>query len=204
MFTPTFVNGLIVSLDYYDIDVQDAITEIDPETTLTTLCIEQNISCDLVHRGIGDTLWLGNASATNGVIALSQNIGFFRTKGIDLEAIYSFDIGSAGSLTFVNRLGYVDSWEQEEFPGAGIENCEGVYGGSCTLPTIDTRNNFSTTWATPWDVSLNLTWRYLSGVDQIGTVQPDQYPGAGLLRPGRQLERHRLGEHPLRHQQPAR
>lgn len=176
VFTPTFVNGLIVSLDYYDIDVQSAIAPIDPETTLTTLCIEQNINCDLVHRGVGDTLWLGTSTATNGINALSQNIGFFRTKGYDLEAIYSFDIGRGGSLAFNNRLNYVDSWEQEEFPGAGIEKCEGVYGGSCNLPTVDTRNNFSTTWATPWDVTLNLTWRYLSGVDQIGTANPTDIP----------------------------
>jgi outer membrane receptor protein involved in Fe transport len=176
VFTPTFVNGLIVSIDYYDIDVQDAITEINPETTLTTLCIEQNINCNLVHRGPADTLWLGTSTATNGVNALSQNIGFFRTKGYDVEVIYSFDIGRGGSLTFQDRLGLVDSWEQEEYPGAGIERCDGFYGGSCALPTIETRNNFSTTWATPWDVTLNLTWRYLSGVDQIGTSTPTNIP----------------------------
>lgn len=172
VFTPTFVSGLTVSVDYYDIDVQDAISEINPETTLTTLCIEQNISCELVHRGVGDTLWLGTSTATNGINALAQNIGFFRVKGYDLEASYRVDIGQAGSLGFTNRLGIIDSWEQEEFPGAGIENCEGVYGGSCGTPTFKTRNNFSTTWQTPWDVTLNLTWRYLDGVQHVGSSNP--------------------------------
>ena len=170
VFTPTFVNGLQVSIDYYDIDVQDAITFIDPQTTLQQLCIEQNINCDQVHRGTGDTLWLGTSTATNGINALSQNIGFFRVKGYDMEATYTVEIGRGGSLQFSDRLGIVDSWEQEEYPGAGIVKCEGTYGGSCNLPTVETRNNFSTTWITPWDVTLNLTWRFL---DSVEPIEPD-------------------------------
>ena len=166
LFTPTFVDGLTLSVDYYDIDVKKAITEIEPETILRDLCIEQNINCDLVHRGTGDTLWLGTSSATNGIVSLSQNIGFFRVKGYDFEGTYRVDIGTGGSLTFNDRLGYIDSWEQEEFPGAGVVNCEGVYGGSCGPPTFEMANNFSTTWVTPWDVSLNLTWRFLDSVKQ--------------------------------------
>jgi outer membrane receptor protein involved in Fe transport len=167
LFTPTFVPGLTLSVDYYDIDVQKAITEIEPETILTQLCIEQNINCELVHRGIGDTLWIGNSSATNGIVSLSQNIGFFRVKGIDFEGTYRFDIGRGGSLMFNDRLGYIDSWEQEEYPGAGVVHCEGVYGGSCGPPTFEMVNNFSTTWQTPWDVSVNLTWRHLDKVTQV-------------------------------------
>jgi outer membrane receptor protein involved in Fe transport len=167
LFTPTFVPGLTLSLDYYDIDVKKAITEIEPETILTKLCIEQDINCDLVHRGPGDTLWLGNAGPTNGVVSLSQNIGFFRVRGYDFEGSYRVEIGRGGSLTFNDRLGYIDSWEQEEFPGAGVQKCEGVYGGSCGPPTFEMSNNFSTTWVTPWDVSLNLTWRFLDSIKQI-------------------------------------
>jgi iron complex outermembrane receptor protein len=171
VFTPTFVNGLQVSLDYYDIDVQDAITFVDPDTTLT-VCIEQALNCELVNRGAGDTLWLGTSTITNGINALSQNIGFFRVKGYDLEAIYSFDIGRGGSLTFTDRLGYIDSWEQEEYPGAGIEECVGTYGGSCNLPTPEFRNVLSTTWATPWDVTLNLTWRHIDSVAENASANP--------------------------------
>ena len=175
VFTPTFVNGLQVSLDYYDIDVQDAITFIDPDTTLFA-CVEQNLLCEFVHRGQLDSLWLGTSTATNGINALSRNIGFFRVKGYDLEGIYSFDIGRAGSLTFTDRLGYIDSWEQEEFPGAGIDECVGTYAGSCNLPTPEIRNNLTTTWQTPWDVTLNLTWRYIDGVTEQGSAAPLNIP----------------------------
>jgi outer membrane receptor protein involved in Fe transport len=171
ILTPSFLDGLILSVDWYDIDVQDAITSIGPETTLLQ-CIETGNFCDLVRRGTNDSLWLGLASATNGISALSENIGFFRVEGIDAEVSYSFDVGSMGSLTLNNVTGWIDSWQQEEFVGAGIQQCEGVYGGSCGPPTIELRNRFQAIWATPWEASVSLAWRYSGEVDQIGTNNP--------------------------------
>jgi len=171
VFTPEFLDGLQVSLDYYDIEVKDAITEIEPETTLLQ-CIETGEFCDLVRRGTNDSLWLGLASATNGISALSQNIGFFRVKGIDMEVTYNFGIGDYGTITLNNVLGWIDSWEQEEYTGAGVVNCEGVYGGSCGAPTVETRNRFQAIWASPWNVNLSLGWRYSSSVDQEFTNLP--------------------------------
>lgn len=171
ILTPSFIEGLVLSVDWYDIDVQDAITNIGPETTLLQ-CIETGNFCDLVRRGQNDTLWLGLASATNGVSALSQNIGFFRVKGIDAEISYSFDVGDWGSMSVNNVTGWIDSWQQEEFVGAGIEQCEGVYGGSCGPPTVELRNRFQAIWATPWDASVSLGWRHIGSVDQVGTNLP--------------------------------
>jgi outer membrane receptor protein involved in Fe transport len=168
VWTPSFIEGLVVSLDWYDIDVQDAITNIGPETTLLQ-CIETGDFCDLIRRGTNDSLWLGLATATNGISALSQNIGFFRVEGIDAEITYSFDVGNMGSVTLNNVTGLINEWEQEEFVGAGIQNCEGVYGGSCETPTVELRNRFQAVWYTPWDASISLGWRYIDGVDQIGS-----------------------------------
>ncbi|HEX7037188.1 MAG TPA: TonB-dependent receptor [Pseudomonadales bacterium] len=169
--TPSVVEGLVVSVDWYDIDVQDAISAIEPETTLLQ-CIETGQFCDLVRRGQNDTLWLGNAGPDNGIVALSQNIGFFRVKGIDLEVSYTFGVGDWGTVSLNNVLGWIDSWEQEEYEGAGVVNCEGIYGGSCGAPTVETRNRFQAIWDTPWDVRLNLTWRHIGGVDQEFTNLP--------------------------------
>lgn len=167
----TPVKNLAISLDWYDIDVQDAISAISPETTLLQ-CIETGAFCDLVRRGTNDSLWLGQASATNGISALSQNIGFFRVKGVDLEVSYRHELGELGSVKISNVTGWIDSWQQEEFVGAGVQQCEGVYGGACGAPTIELRNRFQAVWATPWDVMMSLGWRYLSSVDQIGTDRP--------------------------------
>ncbi|MGH8167484.1 MAG: TonB-dependent receptor plug domain-containing protein, partial [Woeseiaceae bacterium] len=163
--TPRFIDGLAVSVDWYDIDVQDAIAEIEPETTLTE-CIENNVFCDKVFRGVNDSLWLGLATPTNGIVALSQNIGFFRVQGVDLEAAYSFGLGDMGTVSLNNQLGWIDSWEQEEYVGAGSQFCEGLYGGACGPPTVEVRNRFQAIWDTPWDVTLNLGWRHTGEVEQ--------------------------------------
>jgi outer membrane receptor protein involved in Fe transport len=166
VFTPGFVEGLTVSVDYYDIDVDNAIDEIEGENTLIQ-CIEFGNLCENVNRGTNDSLWLGLASATNGVLAISQNIGFFRVKGIDAEASYTFPVGDLGTVSLNNLLGYIDSWEQEEFEGAGTDRCEGSYSGACDTPTVDLRNRFQAIWDTPWDVTLSLTWRHFAGVDEL-------------------------------------
>lgn len=170
IFTPTFVEGLVVSLDWYDIDVQDAITSISSETTLLE-CIETGdpVFCDKVNRGVNDSLWLGLASATNGVQGLDQNIGFFRVQGVDAEITYSFDVGNMGSITLNNVLGVINEWEQEEYVGAGIIRCDGVYGGSCQTPTVEIRNRFQALWSTPWDATVSLGWRHSDEVEQLGS-----------------------------------
>jgi iron complex outermembrane receptor protein len=164
---PNFAPGLTASVDYYDIKVEDAITSIDQETTLLQ-CIENNSFCDSVSRGVNDTLWLGLAAPGNGINAQSSNIGFFQTKGVDVELTWNVDLGEYGSLNLVNIYGYVDEWTQEQYEGAGEESCEGLYGGSCVLPLAEHKNRFSATWATPWDVTVNLNWRYIGEVDQTG------------------------------------
>ncbi|HEY5646191.1 MAG TPA: TonB-dependent receptor [Pseudomonadales bacterium] len=171
VFTPGFLDGLSVSVDYYDIDVQDAITAIEPETTLLQ-CIEVGQFCDKINRGTNDSLWLGLATPTNSVSALSQNIGFFRVKGIDMEIGYTFGVGDLGVVSLNNVLGWIDSWEQEEYEGAGVVNCEGVYGGSCSAPTVEVRNRFQAIWATPWNVNVSLGWRHVGSVDQAFTNLP--------------------------------
>lgn len=171
VWTPGFIEDLTLSLDYYDIKVTDAIDTIGEETTLLQ-CIENNQFCDRVKRGQNDTLWLGLASSTNGIDALTQNIGFFQTKGLDIEITYTLGIGDAGTLLFNNVYGYVAEWNQQEFPGSEVQACEGLYGGSCVLPLPEHANRFSVSWATPWNVMLNLNWRFLDGVDQTQTSNP--------------------------------
>jgi outer membrane receptor protein involved in Fe transport len=170
IWTPSFIEGLVVSLDYYDIDVEGAITNISSETTLLE-CIETGdpLFCDKARRGTNDSLWLGLASATNGVSALQENIGFFRVEGVDAEITYSFDVGNMGSVTLNNVLGVINEWEQEEYVGAGIQRCDGVYGGNCETPTVEIRNRFQALWATPWDATVSLGWRYADEVEQIGS-----------------------------------
>ncbi len=112
---PNFAEGLTLSVDYYDIKVEGAIDSVQQETTLI-VCIEQNLFCDSINRGVNDSLWLGNAGPDSGVDALSTNVGFFQVKGIDVEASYNLELDSWGSVLFSSIYGYVDSWNRKSTP----------------------------------------------------------------------------------------
>ncbi|HEX7037191.1 MAG TPA: TonB-dependent receptor [Pseudomonadales bacterium] len=164
VFTPTFLEGLSITLDYYDIEIEDAIDNLTPEFVLQQ-CLETGAAefCDSVTRAPGSgSLWLGS----NGFItAVDTNIGYFNVKGYDLVADYTFGIGDWGSITLSDVLSYVDTWEKQEVEGAPIVRCEGLWGGVCEFPTMEVENTLRTTWETPWNLRASLNWRYLSDVD---------------------------------------
>lgn len=174
IWQPSFVEGLQLSVDYYEIEITGAIQGIQEETTLLQ-CIETGDAafCDQVNRGLNDTLWLGQSSPTNGINAASTNIGFLLVEGVDVEINYNFDIGDMGTINISNLAGFVLSYEQEEYPGAGVVNCEGTYGGACGIPTPDLKNRFQATWATPWNVNANIIWRHVGELEQQFTDDPN-------------------------------
>ena len=166
VWTPSFIDGLSLTIDYYDIEIEGAIQSPDEERILLD-CIERGEQCERINRGLGDTLWLGQATPDNSVFAPYSNIGFLAVEGVDVEVNYNFDIGDMGTINIANIAGFVDSYEQEDFPGAGIVQCAGNYGGVCGLPIVDFQNRMQATWATPWNVTGSLIWRHITGIDQV-------------------------------------
>ncbi len=163
VWTPEFADGLAITLDYFDIEVEGAIAGIGSEEILNS-CYETGDSffCGLVNRGPATgTLWLGNDNVVNTDI----NTGFFATAGLDYTIDYSFDIGDMGSLNFNNIGTLVDSWEQQATPNSDVVSCEGTWGGVCGSPNFELVNNFRVTWLTPWDLALSGAWRYMSEVE---------------------------------------
>lgn len=186
IFTPSFAEGLTLSVDWYDIEIEKAIQGVQPETTLVQ-CIQTGnpLFCDSINRGLNDSLWLGQARLAEGegsaVDERSTNIGFLATSGVDVEITYNFDIGDLGTINIANIAGFVLSFEQEEFPGAGVIDCEGTYGGPCGFPIPELKNRMQVTWATPWNVTGSLIWRHVSGSDQEFTSVPNDLEDMNYL-----------------------
>jgi len=174
VLTPDFVEGLTLTVDYYDIKIEDGINNLSPEFILTE-CLEGNTSqCALVKRNAsrGD-LWIGSNVQTSGqVIALNDNLSVEQIKGVDLVATYDFDVGSWGSVNLHNVLSYVDQWDTQELSNAPKTECAGIFGGVCGFPTPEYRNNFRATWVTPWSVTASAQWRYIDEVEEIDNIRP--------------------------------
>jgi outer membrane receptor protein involved in Fe transport len=168
IFQPRFLPHLAMSIDYFDIKIDDTISVVGADTTLRA-CYQLAIqsSCDLVVRNPGNgSLWQGDGH----VIDLNTNIGSLSTKGVDLSLSYTgVELGGLGELsfnlvgTYLDELTYVSG-----IPGDVPTECKGKYSGAlCGVPNPDWRHHFRMGWETPWNVDLSLTWRYYAAVTNI-------------------------------------
>jgi iron complex outermembrane recepter protein len=163
VFTPTFIDGLAVTVDYWNIEVDDTIGTVPPQTALNQ-CLATGSAeyCSLITRDSEGTLWLlpeGNIVATN------VNIGTTKTSGWDIGLNYDLPIGDFGSLRFAFMGTYLDEFVTTPLPGISEYDCAGLYGDTCGTPLPELRTRLRTTWATPWDVDLSLNWRFFDSVD---------------------------------------
>lgn len=128
VFTPTFIPGLTASLDYYLINMKNAISNISPSsTTVQQLCIGSGGSspfCSLFVRPFP----LSNTTTANFptlLIQQSLNAAFQKAEGWDLEVNYGFELGDvidqAGGSVNLRLLGnYQPVNSSQQFPGAPL------------------------------------------------------------------------------------
>jgi iron complex outermembrane recepter protein len=175
VFTPQFLEGLNLTVDYYDIKVEKLINTLGADFILNQ-CLDNAdpTYCGLVNRAANGSLWLGDRGFIRDA---TVNTGSLRTKGIDAEANYRFEIG-AGSLGFSLIGTYVDEYVVEPLPGAPKYDCVGLYGTVCLAPTPDWRHKLRTNWRTPFGLDLSVTWRYIESVDLDTTSSNSQLAGA--------------------------
>ena len=158
VLTPT--RDLSVTVDYFDIKVEDKIDNVDPATTLSK-CLATGDSrfCSLITRDRTGSLWLFD----NGrIVGTNQNIGSQHTRGIDLGANYMMRLGEWGRFALAFNGTYLDKLTTEEIKGEGEYDCVGYYGANkCGAPNPEWRHKLRGTWSTPWNVDLSATWRHI-------------------------------------------
>jgi outer membrane receptor protein involved in Fe transport len=171
VFTPRFAPGLAITVDYYDIQIDDTISTYGAENSLNACYINNDAdACARINRNPNGQLWVGTGSVTD----LNINIGSVKTKGWDLNASYTgLEMGRFGSLNFNLTGTLVDELITDPGPGLDPFDCVGFYSSVCStnsvgVPTPEWRHRFRTSWVTPWDLDLSLTWRHLDSVKGFG------------------------------------
>ena len=167
ILTPSFAPGLSMTVDWFNIQIDDTISTFGAANTLSA-CYQQNDSaaCGRITRTANGSLWVG----TGNVVDTNINIGSLETTGVDVNIVYrGLEIGSAGSLGFDLTGTFVEELVTEPGPGIPAYDCVGKYSAACETPTPEIRTRFRTSWMTPWDFDLTMTWRHLSGVTGVGT-----------------------------------
>ncbi len=166
ILSPSFIDGLDITLDYFNIQVEDAI-QGKGGAVIHNECAVDNIqsSCDLISRNPkSSALWVGQ----DNILDLESNIGFIETSGVDVDASYEFSLNDMGDLRF-NLIGtYLMKHDTQNTPGVAIDSCEGYWDRSvCGSSSAKWRSNLRAVWATPWDAAITATWRYFGEVDEF-------------------------------------
>jgi outer membrane receptor protein involved in Fe transport len=172
VFTPTFIDGLAMTIDYWNIKVEDTISTVPPATALDQ-CLATGAAeyCSLITRDSQGTLWLLSDAQ---IIATNVNIGETKTSGWDVGLNYDLSMNDWGSLRFAFMGTLLDEYVTTPLPGVSSYDCAGLFGTLCGTPLPELRTRLRTTWATPWDVDVSLNWRFFDSVDiESSSNDPD-------------------------------
>jgi outer membrane receptor protein involved in Fe transport len=166
---PESLPGLSLSVDYFDIKIENVISMPSAQAALNQCALTANsFYCSLIHRA-PDTgsLALGRDGY---VIATDINAGLLRTNGLDTIAAYHYDFGAPGNLNMELLGTYILKRTQQTAPGDLTTqfDCGGAYGPSCGQPTPHWRHTFTAAWMFRNGLDVTATWRYVGAVKNDG------------------------------------
>ena len=160
---PRFAPRLAIAIDYYDINIEDAISTATAQDVANG-CVDQptldNIFCDSLSRN-------PVTGAINGFVVQPENVAAFRTRGIDFEVNYTLDAEQLGtardvgsfSLTLAgNRLDRLTT-----VPTIGAEQID-------ERGTVESGSFYAPKWQTTFD----LMWRWHSLTINYGLNYADE------------------------------
>ena len=165
------MDGLTLTVDYFDITVEDGIGTVSPKTALDK-CIETGAAafCNLINRNpVNGSLWL-----TGGYISAQiTNISEEQTSGIDVIFDYSVDT-NWGPLVVSGVTTLLDSYDIIELPGESAIGCSGNWGGSCGKnPMPEVMGSYTVGLTTEFDTDVILGVRYLGETDDLNANDID-------------------------------
>ena len=165
LLRPSFLSGFNASLDYYDINLKNAINTIDAGT-LATLCVDQptvpNQFCNQFTRAQGTGI-------INSFVVGPLNVANFHTAGLDINMNYLVRTEQIGTFDIRLVAGYLRTLDLVGIPGALPEDqVDQPYKPKWTA-------NFSPTW-TFSAVTLNYNLRWNDAVRAFSRATTDASP----------------------------
>jgi iron complex outermembrane recepter protein len=179
VLTPHFIQNFSMSLDYFNIKLQDTIGTIGGNLIIDN-CIATGdpLFCSGIHRDPNGSLF----RTTLGYITdINVNFGSLTTRGVDVKMNYRLPIDNFGSVLFNLEGTRLINLGTQPLTGGPSYDCAGYFGPTCGAPNAKWRHVFNTTWATPWSgFDLTARWRFLSGSDTEQISSNPQLANNGL------------------------
>ncbi|HBK47637.1 MAG TPA: TonB-dependent receptor [Xanthomonadaceae bacterium] len=163
VYSPSWVSGLDVSLDWWKIKITDAITEFSANQILTQ-CYQYNVSsfCDLITRD--------STGLVTNIVIQPMNVGAVRMEGYDLAAHYKLPETSFGQFMVSLDSTYVARNEQQQDGNSAWEAYNGIYHQS--NPNWRVRGTLGVDWSYG-NFAANWSVRYYSGMKDYDSELDD-------------------------------
>lgn len=163
---PSMIPDLTVTVDYYNIKIEDAITT-PTEDDVIAACFDNpstsNAACNSIVRSPIDGSLSGDEAVVKGLPLVLTNAGTLETDGFDLTIDYSHEFGEfLWSSYFVANKTNKSTFQAT--PTSINRECVGLYSSNCASiqpeKTFNWRNTLSY-----GDLDVSLMWRYISSND---------------------------------------
>jgi outer membrane receptor protein involved in Fe transport len=167
VITPAMLPNLRVSLDYFDIEVENAISAFGGSVNnILNVCYNQvqNIG-STACQAVGRNSVSGSIDTLNPVLATNVNVGGLATSGLDLQVGYNFELDFAGGsdLNVLFNATFLGDYDLTPIADLNtVNDCAGAFGRTCGEPKSDLKMNTSLNW-TRGDFTLGLRHRWADG-----------------------------------------
>ena len=161
VYSPSWLDGFDLTVDYYEIELQDAISTVGAQTILNA-CSQSLELCGLIDRG--------SIGQVTDILDAGVNVASLDVSGVDFLASYSFPETDWGFFRVVWDSAYVAEYTQVT-PNFGapegsapiVQNFVGQNLGDTALPRW--RSNIDVNWSYgDWEATWGL--QYLAGTNE--------------------------------------
>ncbi len=135
VFTPSFMPNFTASIDWFQIEIDDAITLIPRQTAIDECAFSGGTSqyCELVTREDVTTPRPRTPGTLFNIDSFFINAAAIKTSGVDVASSYSFDFAGNQRLRFGLNYTYLDKLTLQSGEGEPIENNVGQLDGDGRL-----------------------------------------------------------------------
>ncbi len=182
VYTPSYLEGFDLSLDYYSIRVTDAVSQIQPGAALQSCYIDDpnpnNPLCGAVLRD-------PNTGFISTAIVNDFNLAAIEQAGIDVAANYVIDAPAqmGGRFRFSYQGNFVTKQTRQNNSTVAEVDCKGTYGSACSgdfasILQADYKHRASIDWQLD-NMNFQLGWRRIGeveyAVDRSETISAQNY-----------------------------
>ena len=178
VWTPYIIDGLSVSFDYFNVEIEDYITTTPVNAAQIMInCFDASLGRGGPGSAACNAVGRDNEGRLNRIFLGYQNLGLHEVSGFDINIDYGFDFLS-GFMDINYFATKIDERSIKDNTYGDVNfDCVGIFNGDCdnliSYPVFDFKHRMTAGWS-KGDFDLQLVWRYTGSLDD-GNASVDYF-----------------------------